>query len=223
MQYYYVPNDMRHYATSLRINRSTGNLAWDCAKGQDSLVIQTEFGRSPFELMESTICPALSQIELSHERFVEVLPEVWARPVSATERARFNNGCPLHARACTYSVFATIRDTEGNVKVFAPKTQSMTPPSCNVPQELGVSVKRHTIVEGLFRKREVDTGYWCISFGGSLDGLADDADLYYCLGQESQLRIPLTVQAVSAGSVYVRSKTQPYVKTGNRGLHIVEK
>lgn len=93
MKYQYAPYEGKFFATMLRRDGNTHNLMWDNPNGRTVLVIQCPYGRNPFERMEE-LCEAMGNVELEEEKFVEVLPDIWVRMVTAVQKVR-GKGCPL--------------------------------------------------------------------------------------------------------------------------------
>lgn len=214
MRYEYVPNDPQRFATNLRRDSAGGNLTWDNARGQEVLIIQTPFGQSAMDKMPQ-ICEALPSAP-PHGRYAEVLPGVWARFVSAVEKAR-NNGCPLNGEASTYAVFAC--DTQQDVcHIFQPQEQTMITPCCDVPLELRVDVAKSTRQEGVLRKRVVETGFYRLTFPENCGKGYVDGDLRYQVGN---LVIPVTRQMLEQGEVYVKTEVKPRLFSVNKGLRLV--
>lgn len=216
MIYQYLPNDPARYATALRLQPASRTLVWDNANGQGSLLVQTPFGQSAQELME-TLCPLLEErFPTLPEQFTEAAPGVWLRLVTAADKAR-NGGCPLHSEASTYTVFAC--DVLGNTcRIYAPQSNAMILPSCDVPLEIRLSVTECTQTEGpFFRRREVFTGFYRVDFPAGLAASCGDGDLCCSLGE---LTIPVTRQMLEQGSVYYRTDTAPVFQSANPGLRL---
>ena len=104
MQYQYCPNDPQRYATNLRREQGTRNLLWDNARGQDVLLVQTPFEMDAVDLMEE-LCRRMEKVPIHPNRYTEIQPNIWLRFVTAADKAKMG-GCPLHAEACSYTVFS---------------------------------------------------------------------------------------------------------------------
>ena len=91
MIYKYSPNNPARFATNLRRDKTTKNLMWDNANGQDVLIVQTPFGSSAVDYIEE-ICHLLPNVTLLPEKYTEELTGVWIKFVTAADKAR-NRGC----------------------------------------------------------------------------------------------------------------------------------
>ena len=213
MIYQYLPNDPARFATALRLQSAARMLLWDNAKGQSSLLVQTPFGQSAQEQMEA-LCPLLEErFPTLPEQFTEVRPGVWLRLVTAADKAR-NGGCPLHAEASTYTVFAcdVLADS---CRIYAPQSNAMISPSCDVPLEIRLAVTELTAEEGsFFRRRTVFTGFYRVDFPAGIAASCADGDLLCRLGE---LSIPVTRQMLEQGTVYYETDTTPVFEVRGNG------
>jgi hypothetical protein len=162
------------------------------------------------------ICEAMSQKVINGQRYTEVMPGVWARYVSATDKARLG-GCPLNAEASTYSVFACQVD-EDVCGVYAPQEKGMIRFSCDIPLEVHVDVIQQIRREGFFKKKEVPTGYYTISFPEGFVHSLQDGDLAY---KVDQFKVPVTKKMVEQGTVYVKSEIRPEMVSCNKGIKLI--
>lgn len=214
MRYECYPNDPDRFATNLRRDNRTKNLIWDSAKGQDAIIVQTPFGQSAVSKLDK-ICESLNTMKELTNKFVEVLDGVWVCYVSATNKAR-NNGCVLNGEASTYTVFSCC--LEGDVvKIYKPQDQAMISSNIDVPLEIHVDITKDTVYEGFFRKREVETGFYCVSFPSELGNGYMDGSLSY---QIDGFEIPVTKEVIMQGTVYIKTDVRPVLVPKNRGLRI---
>lgn len=214
MQYQYCPNDPQRYATNLRREQGTRNLLWDNARGQDVLLVQTPFEMDAVDLMEE-LCRRMEKVPIHPNRYTEIQPNIWLRFVTAADKAKMG-GCPLHAEACSYTVFSCC--VENKVcSIFAPQNQAMISASCNIPMEVHICVEAQTRMEGLFKKRAVPTGYYTISFPNGFHTEYVDGDLTY---RVRDLAVPITREMVAQGIVYIKTETKPEVVSKNKGLKL---
>ena len=215
MIYQYQPNDPQRYATNLRREQGKQTLTWDHARGQDVILIQTPFRVNAAEKMEE-ICQAMTEKGVNGQRYTEVLPGIWARYVSATDKAK-QGGCPLNAEASTYAVFACEMDG-GTCNVYAPQEKGMIRFSCDIPMELHVDVIHQVRREGLFKKREVPTGYYTLVFPEGFVHSLRDGDLAY---KVDGFKIPVTRKMVEQGTVFVKSEIRPEMVSCNKGVKLI--
>ena len=214
MQYQYCPNDPQRYATNLRREQGTRNLLWDNARGQDVLLVQTPFEMDAVDLMEE-LCRRMEKVSIHPNRYTEIQPNIWLRFVTAADKAKMG-GCPLHAEACSYTVFSCC--VENKVcSIFAPQNQAMISASCNIPMEVHICVEAQTRMEGLFKKRTVPTGYYTISFPNGFHTEYVDGDLMY---RVRDLVVPITREMVEQGIVYIKTEAKPEVVSKNKGLKL---
>ena len=89
---------------------------------------------------------------------------------------------------------------------------------CDIPLDLHVEIETIIRTEGFFRKREIETGFFRISFPPSFSNGYIDGDLSY---QINNFEIPVTRQMLEQGTVYVYSEVRPVMISHNKGLHIV--
>lgn len=215
MRYECCPNDPKRFATALRRDAHTRNLFWDSSQGQDVILVQTPFGTDGSSMLEQ-ICEALNKNQKPLNEFVEILNGVWVRYVSAAEKAR-NKGCRLNGEACTYTVFCA--QQEGEVcRLYQPKNQAMITQSCSIPQEIRVTIQKLTRSEGFFRHREVDTGFYEMTFPSGLAAGYMDGSLCYRI---KDFEIPVTKAMLETGTVYIKSAARPELVPKNKGLKII--
>lgn len=214
MDYKYLPYNPKRYATNLR--RKDNRLMWDSAGGQEVLIVQTPFKKKATDYIES-ICKRLSGISLLPDKYIEVLPGVWIKFVTAAEKAR-NNGCLLNGEASTYTVFSCHR--ENNVcEIYTPQDNPMISPFCDIPLDISISITKAIKVERKFLKRhEVDTGFWKISFPKAFANSYMDNDLSY---RVDNFEIPVNKKMIDHGDIYIYSTSIPEVISYNHGLHII--
>ena len=215
MTYNYSPNNPSRFATNLRRDKTTKNLMWDNANGQDVLIVQTPFGSSAIDYIEE-ICHLLPSVTLIPDKYTEVLTGVWIKFVTAADKAR-NRGCCLNGEASTYTVFSCFTDNDV-CEIYQPQNQAMISAFCDIPFDLHVAIKSITRTEGFFRKREIETGFFGISFPLSFCNGYIDGDLSYKI---NDFEIPVTRQMLEQGTVYVYSEIRPVMISHNKGLHIV--
>ena len=136
--------------------------------------------------------------------------------VTASEKAR-NNGCSINGEASTYTVFGCV--SEGDVtKIFEPKNQAMISSNFDVPLEMHISINKETKIEGFFKKREVDTGYYRLMLPSELSENYMDGSLSYIIDEFS---IPITRKMLEQGNVYIKSPVRPEIVSNNKGLRLV--
>lgn len=215
MRYEAYPNDPERFATALRRDNHTKKLMWDNARGQDVLIVQTPFGQEAAPLLEA-LCQSLNTSQMSLSQFCQVLPGVWVRYVSAADKAR-NNGCPLHGEASTYTVFACQREGE-LCKIFRPQNQAMISQSHSIPLEIHVVLQKETRLEGFFRRREVETGFYKMIFPPTLGANYLDGSLCYRVGE---FQVPVTKEMIEQGEVYIKTSVRPELVPQNKGVKIV--
>ncbi len=216
MKYICSPNNPARFATNLRQDKATKKLMWDCANGQDVMIVQTPYGSSAVDRINE-ICEKLPNITVMPEKYMEVITGIWVRFVSAAERAR-NSGCPINGEASTYTVFSCYTQN-GTCEIYMPQSQAMISPFCNIPLDLHVVIKNETRREGsIFRKREVDTGFMSISFPNSFGAGYVDGDLSYKI---ENIEIPITKEIIEHGVVYVFTEAKPVIISHNKGLRII--
>jgi hypothetical protein len=215
MNYLYCPNDPERYATNLHRDSATRNLAWDSARGQDTLLVQTPFGQDPAEQMPR-VCTALADTELRSGAFTEILPGIRGRIVTAPEKAR-SGGCPLNGEASTYTVFSCQTDGE-NCRIFAPQNSAMITSCCHVPLEMHIELSPVTRREGVFKKKDVPTGFYRMNFPSPFSASYRDGDICYRL---EELEIPVTREMMEHRYAYIRADRPPILVSENRGLKLV--
>ena len=217
MRYRYCPNSADWYATNLRQDRGTGNLTWDNNRGQDVLIVQTPFEYNAENLMEE-LCQLMEEAVLQTDSYTEVKTGVWVRFVTAADKARMNNGCPINTEASTYSVFACC--TEGNVcSIYAPqKNQAMISAYYSIPMQIHVDIQEQIRTEGFIKKKVVKTGYYTLSFPQDIAAGYHNGDL---VCRVAGLDIPLTQQMLERGSVYIKTEHRPQVISTNKGLELI--
>ena len=215
MRYVYEPFDGVHFAANLRRNEETNRLEWKCSQGQETLVVQTPFDVEATGIMERIVAALEGRGEPLGNDYVEILAGVFARAFPPAELA---HGCPLNGEACRYTVFALERSADGTWCIYAP-SGAMASPTCEVPLDFGVSVEQEKRLEGLFRKKEVPSGYYRIAFDRAPGATYVGGDIRYRIGEDE---IPLTRSAIERREVYVRSREFPEVISRNPGIRVVD-
>lgn len=215
MKYIYLPTDPEHYATGLRRDIERGTLKWDNANGQDSLLVQTPFGKKATDYIEQ-LCKKMPAFHIREDQYVEVLNQVWVRYYSATTKAK-TNGCPLNGEACTYTVFAC--DTLGDeCRIYAPKQAAMISPSCDIPIQVKVRVLELKKTGGLFRRKEISTGFFNIQLETDAAPETIGNGIQYSV---EGLSIPITSQMCEMQSFYVKANEKPTVQALNPGIRLI--
>lgn len=215
VKYEYNPNDPKRFSTDLRYDLKTKNLIWDNASGQNVMIVQTPFGESAVSRIEE-ICVALEKIMIYPNKYIEVLSNIWIRFVTIQDKAK-NNGCPLNGEASTYTVFSY--EIKGNITaIFAPKNQAMISSSCDIPLELHAEVKRMKKQEGFFFKREIDTGFYSITFSTGISSGYIDGSIQYKI---NDFVIPVTKLMLIQGTIYIKTDVRPVLVSNNIGIKLV--
>ena len=206
-------HDQNCYATGLSYARHM--LKWESASGCDTLVVEVPFGDDVMTRTKEEVCPALGACEPVAGRYLEVVPHVFVRYVTAQEKVR-EGGCPLRSAAKTYAIFAVRRDGD-RVFLHASNSDGLIQPICSVPLELHVEVSRVTQLERVFffKTRVVETDYWCLSFPSEMGEDVRDGDLAY---QVDGLQIPLTTRMFVRGEAYVKSSSKPALVALSKGI-----
>lgn len=219
MEYEYRASDPKHFAQALRYNAERRTLLWDNAPGHDSILVQTPFGQSAEERMEE-LCAQLARTRLKSGVFLEVLPGVFLRYITAKEKAR-DSGCPLNTESCTYTVFACL--TQGDLcTIFAPLHRSMSPAVYDAPKEIHIDVQpelesgRRSLFGG--KKEDTFTGYFRITLPANYDKSSVYGYLYYRVGRYT---LPITPQMFDAGTFYVKSGEKPEIISTAQGLRLI--
>ena len=220
MQFTYSPTVPAFYATMLRIDHTTFNLTWDSTKGQTVLVVQTPYGKSPLDQMEA-ICEKMSAASLAEDNYTEVMPNIWVRLVTAAQKVR-NKGCPIRGLASSSTVFCC--EMQGDAcLVHAP--QGPRNVSVDIPAQMNFSVQRQTTMVksgflGLGAAREVDTGFYSLTFLDPCPPGYQDGDIFFSMGG---LRIPVTRAMLEQKVVYFKTPAPPMPETQNTGLQLLQR
>lgn len=218
MRYQYCPNNPERYATNLRRDKGAGNLKWNSARGQDVLLVQVPFGWNAEEII-GELCQAMEEENPPANRYVEALPGVWVRFVTAAENARMN-GCPIHTEASTYYIFSCFVERDVCSIYAPPQNQAMISASYNVPMKIHVDVQMQTQMRrtAIFHREEVFTGYYILTFPRDLAGSYRDGDL--CCKVEN-MELPVTRQMLEQGVVYIKTEQKPDIYSRNKGLELI--
>lgn len=215
MKYEYTPNDPKRFSTNLRYDLKTKNLIWDNASGQNVIIVQTPFGESAVSRIEE-ICVALEKIIIYPNKYIEVFGNIWVRFVTIQDKAQ-NKGCPLNGEASTYTVFSYV--VEGDIiKIFAPKSQAMISSSCDIPLELHAEINRIKKQKGFFLKREIDTGFYSITFSSDISSSYIDGSIQYMI---NDFMIPITKLMLMQGTIYIKTEVRPVLISNNIGIKVV--
>lgn len=212
MKYCFVPFDPSRYCANLRRDNETGNLIWESAAGMEALMVQTPFGVS-VEAVGEELCAALSDIELPAQQYREVLPDIWARYITAGEKIR-DKGCPVLREAHTYTVM-TCFDEGGQRCVCRPAPNA----TFDIPLDFPVMVRQCTSSRGFLRRQEPN-GFFSITFSQPLTEGFPDGDLVY---QVSRFEVPITGAMIKQGTVFVQTEIRPEIVSKNPGLRLIKK
>lgn len=210
-----LENDPDRFATNLRRDNLTHNLIWDNAKGQAVLIVQTPFGQSAVSMLDE-ICKSLEAIDELSDKYFEVLNGVWVRYVTAADKAR-NNGCPVNGEASTYTVFSCCK-IQSELSVYKPQDQKMISSFFDIPLKIHVDISKDVVYQGFFKKRAVETGFYCVRFPADLSNGYIDGSLSYII---DDFEVPVTKEMISQGTIFVKSKSRPEMKAKIKGLQIV--
>ncbi len=216
MNYTIYPNDPERYATNLRLAKDGRQLIWETAQGQGTLLVQLPFGEKVEDHLEA-LCETLSKTALQDKAYTMVLPNVWVRFVTATEKAK-NGGCPIHHEASSYTVLA-YDQTPLEYKVYRPTTGGMIPNTVHIPLGVCVRVQQETVRKGFGPfAREVETGFYMMSFPSDLAEKDVTGSLGYCIGD---FEVPITKEMTQNGTVYIETAVRPAVVSKNSGIQLV--
>lgn len=203
--YQYRDYAPEHFATGLHLNRKSGLLVWESAPGQDSLMVQTPFGQPAADII-ADICRAMDQTPPSREGFVSMLPGVGVRLFTAADKVRMG-GCPLHGEASTYTVFGFAPDVGGaGGIVYGQEDQAMMTSFCDIPLEISVAIQEELKQEGRFRKRQVFSGFYRVSFPDGMEDGYPDGGLVY---ENGGLEIPVTQEMLEKKTIFIQSDQPP--------------
>lgn len=218
MQYIYSPYDPNRWATNLRYDKLTNMLMWDNAPGQDVFIVQTSFGLNAVDRMDR-VCESLSHMPGFPYQYTEAPNSgSWVIAVSAKDKLR-NKGCPLNGGASTYTVFSFLLENDV-CRIFAPEERAKPFVQADIPQDIHIGIAQE------FRKKgrgpfgkPAPTGFYSITFPRELSNRYIDGDLQYRVGN---FMIPVTVQMLEMGTVYIKSELKPVVISRNPGLRIAD-
>ena len=102
MIYKYSPNNPARFATNLRLDKTTKNLMWDNANGQDVLIVQTPFGSSAIDYIEE-ICHLLPNATLLQIKLATEGAALMEKPVHTLYSVA------LQTKTCVKSISPKIR------------------------------------------------------------------------------------------------------------------
>jgi len=210
-----LENDPDRFATNLRRDNLTQNLIWDNAKGQDVLIVQTPFGKSVVSILDE-MCKSLETIGDLSDKYIEVLNGVWVCYVSAADKAR-NSGCPVNGEASTYTVLSCCK-TQSDISIYKPQDQKMISSFFDIPLKIRVDITKDIVYQGFFKKKAVETGFYCIKFPTDLSNGYMDGSLSYVI---NDFEVPVTKEMISQGTIYVKATSRPEMRPKNKGLQIV--
>jgi hypothetical protein len=220
MQYVVIERDdtLRGFATNVRTDQSGTKIVWDASSGQDVLIVQTPYAYDALDIIDS-ICDAMTGMTLPSDVYVEIsaMPGVWVRYVPSASFAR-NAGCPIRAKACTYTVFCCKRDGD-TCNVYRQFMKAGNVPYRRIKLEINACVSKITRLVGPpWKRREEDTGYYQITLPKERAGDVDDGDVLYTVAGAGNIEIPLTKKMFERGYVYVQTHDKPALASRNDGL-----
>lgn len=215
MNYTIYPNNPDHFATNLHMSKDHKQLQWETAAGQGSLLVQLPFGEKIEDHLEP-LCEALFRTALRDKEYTMVRPNVWVRFVTAVEKAQ-EGGCPIYQEASSYIVLAYDQNGQ-ECKIYRPITGGMIPTTVHLPLRASVTVQQDTILQGLFRRRAVETGFFTMTFPQDLAEKYVTGSLAYCIGD---FEVPITKEMAQKGTVYIKTQQRPEVVSRNKGIQLV--
>jgi len=221
VSYNYVESDQTHYATNLRRKGEEKILQWDCAAGQDTLIVRSPYD-CPADIYMDEICRLLSEKDLEEAKksFVDWGKDFRIRIVAASDKNKMN-GCPMNGEACRYTVFGIqIEGVDCPGTVYHSRQQAMISPKCDVPMRVKIDVSIVSEKKGFLgiKKKNKGNPFFQIIFPNELaDGYAEKTLFYSVAGFE----IPVTGEMIREGTVYVRSVDSPIIVSKNKGLELL--
>lgn len=209
-------NNPEMYATNLRQNKNSKKLMWDSTNGADALIVQTAYGEAVnIEALCQRLEEKIEAVEMLQGKYVRVLPTVWCRYISSVEKAK-GNGCAINGEPATYTVFACVFDRDTGVgKIYESQNDGMIKPCCDIQVQYHVDVIKEMETKGLFRKHEVETGFYSLYFQEASCGGYMDGDLVY---RVADFEVPITKEMFGRKKVYVRTTEAPEIRSNNKGL-----
>ena len=214
MEYKYSPDDQRKFATCLRMDRVSGKMTWDTSPGTDTLVVQTAYEKEVNSIIPE-LCEELSRSSLREGAYYKIMPDVWVRYVSSEEKG-LNKGCPYHLKASRYTVLACQR--EKNVcEIFGLyESGMMNRPYYDLPLEMHIGIQKQDYESWKGRKRNRSfSRFYMMTFPEELKMVYIENSLCY---KVDGLEIPVTMEMVKQGTVYIESNWEPEIVPLNKGI-----
>lgn len=220
MSYNYVESDQTHYATNLGRKSDEKALQWDCAAGQDTLIVRSPYGCPADNYMEE-ICRLLSEkdVEEAKKSFVDWGKDCRIRIVTASDKNKMN-GCLMNGEGCRYTVFGIhISDVDSGT-VYHSRHQAMISPDCDVPMKVKIDVSMVPEKKGFLgiKKKNKGNPFFKITFPSELAVGYVEKTLFYSVGG---FEIPVTSEMIREGAIYVRSIESPRIVSKNKGLELL--
>lgn len=213
MEYKYSPENQKKFATGIRINIVSKKMTWDTSKGVDTLVVQTAYEKEVNTIIPA-LCKELNQKDLKKETYTQIMDEVWVRYVPAEEKAA-NGGCEINMKASRYTVLACQK--EGNIcEIYAPYEHGMNIPYYDIPLEMHIDLQKQISESGKGRKKNRKfRGFYILTFPDELKTAYIENSLCY---KVDGLEIPVTIEMVRQGTVYIESNMEPEIVPLNKGI-----
>ncbi|KIR01551.1 hypothetical protein P261_00365 [Lachnospiraceae bacterium TWA4] len=214
MKYIYAPYNPNKHATDLRLNTMTNKLTWQSSPGLTVLIVRTRFGENAAQMMDE-ICERLSQVTLITGDYTRIGNGIEVRLVKVDEMVR-NNGCDFKNEMGRYTVFACSMEGD-NCEIYQPNLMNgIVKPYYDHAIKIHVYIEKETILKGLFKRHEVDSGFYSITFDTNLNIESYmDGDLSCFVGK---FEIPITKEIIQQQTIYVETRIQPRVQSNTLGL-----
>lgn len=214
MEYQFYPSDSGKYATNLRVNNASKQLTWDVSRGVDTLVVQTPYGQAP---VLADLCGGLGRRQPETGRYMQLAENIWARYVPAEEKVA-NCGCGINREASRYTVLAC--EMENNVcKIYEPYERGMNKAHRDIQLKIHIDIQKHAGRAGTSGRRgKSGADFYRMTFPDKLKQTYMEGDLCYKAGN---LEIPVTLQMIEQGTVYIKTRMKPVMIPLNSGIMLI--
>ena len=217
MKYNFLSDVHEFPAINIKAFSDTQTLNWDGAHGSNVIIIQSLFKVDVIDIMDD-ICKNLSNIKFELNKYIDISKDISIRFVTIGEKNK-DNGCPLNGGASRYTILNYEIENDA-CNIYTPTENSMFSYFCDIPSKTEVKISKETQIKTkFFKKIEVPTEFYKLSFITDVYGGYEDGDIYYSI--HDNVNIPITKEALERQQVFIKTSYPPKLYSKNEGLKII--
>lgn len=215
---YYAGNIIKQYESGRYI------LRWESAPGCGVLIFNTTSGED-LNMKIKEICDLLNEKAFSTAQtddFKEIGNGLFVKALSVTGN-QLNPSVEVRRRG-RYYVYPYKNDNgTSNLYGFAPGGIGNNYTDINEKIDITIQEVRKEVTEGFLKKKTFSkcTGYYSVTFPSNYYvGNYKSGELYY---EAKGVKIPLTANMIIQGTIYIKSDSEPEIKSDNSTVEVIIK